>query len=60
MTQLRDLLRKLGSELVDISTALFLERLHVLDQWEDTILDKKMQNVKVVYHVPLPTFLNAS
>ena len=43
---------------MDISTALFLERLHVLEQWEDVIMDKKMEGVKVVYHIPLPTYLN--
>jgi hypothetical protein len=45
---------------VDISTALFLERARILEAWDDTILDKKMQEVKVVYHIPLPVTFNAS
>jgi hypothetical protein len=34
-------------------TALFLERAHVLEQWDKNILDKKMEWEKVmIYEIP--------
>ena len=45
---------------MDISTALFLERARILEQWDVVIMDKKVEGVKMVYHIPIITTLNAS